>query len=194
MAVVVGLGNPGRRYARTRHNAGWRVVERLAGAWRAVPAESDPAWYRSWRAERGGREAWLVQPLGYMNVSGEALEAFRARRPFEVAGLLVVSDDVYLPVGTLRLRAGGSSGGHRGLESVERVLGSGGFARLRIGVGAAAEGAGLRDHVLEEFEEDETEAAEGAERLAAEAVTCWFEDGLTAAMNRFNRRKEETTS
>ncbi len=194
MAVVVGLGNPGRRYARTRHNAGWRVVERLAGAWRAVPAESDPAWYRSWRAERGGREAWLVQPLGYMNVSGEALGAFRARRPFEVAELLVVSDDVYLPLGVLRLRARGSSGGHRGLESVETALGGPVYDRLRIGVGAAESAAALREHVLEEFADDERSAAEDAVRLAADAVECWREQGILAAMNRFNRRVRQEES
>lgn len=196
MAVVLGLGNPGTRYERTRHNAGWRVVERLAAEWKAAPADSDPRWFRSWRASPGGREIRLLVPLGYMNLSGEALAAFAEIHPVDPESLLVVSDDVYLPVGALRLRPGGSSGGHRGLESLERALGTTAFARLRIGVGSAGEAAALREHVLEEYEDGETEAAEQAERLAAEAVRCWFEAGLTAAMNRFNRRssKEETTS
>ncbi len=109
--------------------------------------------------------------------------------------MLVVVDDVYLPVGMLRLRASGSSGGHRGLESLEGVLGSG-FARLRVGVGSAESAEGLRDHVLEEFEDDEKEAVEAALDEAADAVECWLAEGLLAAMNRFNRRipKEESES
>lgn len=196
MAVVLGLGNPGTRYQRTRHNVGWRVIERVAADWKAVPSDSDPRWFRSWRAAPEGREVHLLVPLGFMNLSGEALAAFSERQPVDPESLLVVSDDVYLPIGTLRLRPSGSSGGHRGLESIERALGTTSFARLRIGVGAADSSAELGDHVLEEYEDEETEAAEQAERLAAEAVRCWFEAGLTAAMNRFNRRasKEETTS
>ena len=109
--------------------------------------------------------------------------------------MLVVVDDVYLPVGRLRLRASGSSGGHRGLESLEQVVGSG-FARLRIGVGAAEDPAGLRDHVLDEFDvEEETVVDEALER-AADAVECWVAEGSLAAMNRFNRRnrREEPES
>jgi PTH1 family peptidyl-tRNA hydrolase len=109
--------------------------------------------------------------------------------------MLVVVDDIYLPVGRLRLRASGSSGGHRGIESLEQVVGTG-FARLRIGVGAAADPAGLREHVLDEFEvEEETVVDEALER-AADAVECWVAEGPLAAMNRFNRRirKEEPES
>ena len=196
MAVVLGLGNPGARYRRTRHNVGWRVVEQLAEEWKAAPADSDPQWFRAWRAAPQGRELHLVVPLGFMNLSGEALAVFGERHPLDLETLLVVSDDVYLPVGTLRLRRGGTSGGHRGLESIERAFGTTSFARLRVGVGSASSSAELGEHVLEDYQDDEAEAAEQAERLAAEAVKCWFEAGLTAAMNRFNRRssKEETTS
>jgi len=196
VAVVLGLGNPGARYRRTRHNVGWRVVEQLAEEWKAAPADSDPQWFRAWRAAPQGGELHLVVPLGFMNMSGEALSAFGQSHPLDLETLLVVSDDVYLPVGTLRLRGSGTSGGHRGLESIERAFATTSFARLRVGVGSASSSAELGEHVLEDYQDDEAEAAEQAERLAAEAVKCWFEAGLTAAMNRFNRRssEEETTS
>ena len=186
MALVLGLGNPGSRYARTRHNVGWRVVERLVRRWGAAPAGEHEAW-RAWRAERGGVAVDLLVPLTFMNDSGEALEAWREHHAFDPAALLVVVDDVYLPLGRLRLRAAGSSGGHHGLESLERAVGPE-FARLRIGVGAAPEAGTLRDHVLEEFEEHERMAADEALERAADAVECWLAEGLLAAMNRFNHR------
>lgn len=197
MAVVLGLGNPGARYERTRHNVGWMVVERLAQAWNAEPFAADPEWYEASRAVRDGRVVDLVTPLGWMNRSGAALEAWRERHGLDPGALLVVADDVYLPLGMVRMRGRGSSGGHRGLEDVERALGTREYARLRIGVGAAVEGGeGLREHVLETFGDDELPAAEEGLTLAAEAVECWFDDGLIAAMDRFNRkvRQEESES
>ena len=184
--LVLGLGNPGARYERTRHNVGVRVVETLVGRWQARPAEH-PTEYRAWFATPGGRETALLRTRVYMNESGRALEAWRARHGLEIADLLVVADDVYLPVGMVRLRAGGSSGGHRGLESVGETLGSREFARLRVGVGEAS-GEALREHVLEEFDEAEEAEVAGAVLEAADAVECWIGDGLIAAMNRFNRR------
>jgi PTH1 family peptidyl-tRNA hydrolase len=184
--LVLGLGNPGRRYARTRHNVGWRVVESLAERWRAVPGETAEA-FRSWRAEAHGREVDLVVPLTFMNRSGEALQAWREGHPFEADGLLVLVADVYLPVGALRLRGRGSSGGHQGLESIEAALGTREYARLRIGIGAT-ESARLRDHVLEEPPEDEEETLTETLVLAADAVECWIGEGLLTAMNRFNRK------
>lgn len=194
MALVLGLGNPGPRYARTRHNVGWSVLERLVRRWGATPAGEHDAW-RAWRAGRGGTPVDLVVPLTFMNASGEALAAWREDHPLDPAAMLVVVDDVYLPVGRLRLRAWGSSGGHRGLESVERVVGPG-FARLRVGVGAVPDSAGLRDHVLDEFDEHEKAVVDEALERAADAVECWLAEGLLAAMNRFNRRigGEETES
>jgi PTH1 family peptidyl-tRNA hydrolase len=186
VALVFGLGNPGPRYARTRHNVGWRVLERLVGRWGAAPAGEHDTW-RAWRAERSGTVVDLLVPLTYMNVSGAALEAWRERHAFDPAGMLVVVDDVYLPVGGLRLRVSGSSGGHHGLESLERVVGTG-FARLRIGVGAAEDPAGLREHVLDEFEVDEEAVVDETLERAADAVECWLAEGSLAAMNRFNRR------
>jgi PTH1 family peptidyl-tRNA hydrolase len=189
VALVVGLGNPGRRYARTRHNAGWSVVETLVRRWSARAGEETPE-YRSWNAEVGGRAVDLVVPLTFMNRSGEALGAWRRSHALDPAGLLVVCDDVYLPLGMVRLRGRGSSGGHRGLESLEAALGSPDYARLRVGVGATPS-AELRDHVLGELVEDERRALEEGIEGAADAVECWLAEGLLAAMNRFNRRVTE---
>ncbi|HEY2954513.1 MAG TPA: aminoacyl-tRNA hydrolase [Candidatus Eisenbacteria bacterium] len=189
MAVVLGLGNPGARYARTRHNAGARVVEALVGRWTARPAGAAPE-YRAWEAEHAGRAVGLLVARTHMNESGRALAAFRERHPFEPADLLVVTDDVYLPLGMVRLRARGSSGGHRGLASVEEALGSRDWARLRVGVGVVAAEA-LGDHVLEEFGEEEVAQADEAIQKAADAVECWAFEGLLAAMNRFNRRVQK---
>jgi PTH1 family peptidyl-tRNA hydrolase len=130
---------------------------------------------------------WLLAPQTYMNLSGEALAAWRETRSLDPSELLVVSDDVYLPAGMIRLRARGSSGGHRGLESVEEALGTRDYARLRIGVGHAAAEA-LREHVLDEFTDDDERAVEEAVARAAEAVEAWLDGGILAAMNRFNRR------
>jgi PTH1 family peptidyl-tRNA hydrolase len=131
----------------------------------------------------------------WMNESGRAIAAWRERNTLDLAELLVVADDVYLPVGMVRLRAGGSSGGHRGLESIEQALGTGEFARLRVGVGGAP-GEALREHVLETFEEEEKGAVAESIGKAADAVEVWLGEGLLAAMNRFNRRvrKEEPES
>src|SRR5262249_14389868 len=148
---------------------------------------------RGGQAAHGGRDVVLLRPKGYRNESGAALAAGRARHPLEIADLLVVADDVYLPVGMVRLRAGGSSGGHRGLESVGETLGTWEFARLRIGVGEAPTEA-LRDHVLDEVGEAEESDVAEARLTAADGGQCWVGEGLLAAMNRFNRRvrKEES--
>jgi PTH1 family peptidyl-tRNA hydrolase len=188
--VVLGLGNPGERYARTRHNVGFRTVEALAERWRA-PLRTTPR-YRAWETRRQGVAVALLEPLTFMNLSGEALVDWSGGSLPDPARVLVVTDDVYLPVGALRVRPSGSSGGHRGLESIEAALGSREYPRVRIGVGAAASAAALRDHVLEEFSEDEQAEVDEAVRLAADAVECWLADGITAAMNRFNRRPRST--
>jgi len=184
--LVFGLGNPGARYARTRHNAGWRVVEALVERWKARRDE-ETATYVSWRAESGGKQVDLVEPLTYMNASGESVRAWRESHPFDLDELLVIADDVYLPLGMIRLRARGSDGGHRGLESIEGALGTREYARLRIGVGEAKAEV-LREHVLEVPSVDEDALMEESIRIAADAVECWIGEGLLAAMNRFNRR------
>ncbi len=186
MPLVLGLGNPTARYAHTRHNAGWDVVERLVARWKAVPKETTRT-YRAWQATRGEREVDLLVPLTFMNLSGEALVEWREHRELEPRDLLVVVDDVYLPLGRLRLRTSGSSGGHNGLASVEEALGTREWSRLRIGVGAAASSADLKEHVLDGWEAEELPVIEDALGRATDAVECWCLEGPTKAMNRFNR-------
>ena len=186
MHLVVGLGNPGERYAPTRHNVAWRVLDTLAARHGAREAGRDTT-FRARETTIAERPAVLLQPLTYMNLSGEALGTWRERHGREEQ-LLVLSDDVYLPLGHVRVRASGSSGGHRGLESIEAAVGGRDYARLRIGVGAAVSAAELREHVLEEFAPEELPALEEAVRLAADAVECWAAEGVLSAMNRFNRR------
>jgi PTH1 family peptidyl-tRNA hydrolase len=190
--LVLGLGNPGPRYVHTRHNVGETVVERLVARFGAVPLETVPE-YRAWRAVEGERELDLMVPLTFMNASGVALEAWRSRWPFAAEELLVVVDDVYLPLGRLRLRGAGSSGGHRGLESIESAMGGREWARLRIGVGSAESAAELRDHVLETFEPEELKTIDEALDRAADAVVLWAQQGLTQAMNRYNRAEKEVS-
>ena len=194
MPLVLGLGNPGRGYARTRHNVGWRVVERLVDRMAARPGASAVE-YRAWRATVAEKEVDLVVPLTFMNRTGEALESWRGRHELSPGDLLAIADDVYLPAGMLRIRSHGSSGGHRGLESIEAVLGTREYARLRIGVGHA-DAAELRGHVLEAPAADEEELIDRALGQAADAVDSWICEGLIATMNRFNRkgRKEASES
>lgn len=157
MKLVVGLGNPGREYENTRHNVGWWVVDHLAGVWRFPPWRA----VTSGRATDGGlegRRVRLLEPLTFMNRSGDALAPY-AHRPFWAVAndLLVVVDDVALPLGSWRFRAKGSAGGHNGLKSVEYALATQEYARLRIGVGRTepTPGEALREFVLGEFTVDE---------------------------------------
>ena len=199
MRLVVGLGNPGERYARTRHNVAWAVLDELAARHAAGEAPGH-ATFRSRRAVIAERELDLLQPLTYMNLSGEALLAWRERYGNEQE-LLVVSDDIYLPLGMLRMRASGSSGGHRGLDSIEAAIGGRDYVRLRIGVGTpnrstdpAENTAALREHVLEEFAPEELPALEATVRRAADAVECWLAEGALGAMNQFNRKVDPAAS
>jgi PTH1 family peptidyl-tRNA hydrolase len=187
--LVVGLGNPGASYARTRHNVGWRVLEALDARWHGSEGETTPL-YRTKVAAVADRAAELMWPLTYMNLSGEAVASWSAQHGLDLAELLVISDDVYLPVGALRMRARGSSGGQRGLESIETSLATREFARLRLGVGHA-EAAGLREHVLEQFDDEEEGAMTEVVARAAEAAECWLREGVIAAMNRFNRKLDQ---
>jgi PTH1 family peptidyl-tRNA hydrolase len=193
VALVLGLGNPGAKYAHTRHNIGWLVLDALAGRWKAAPGDSTIG-YRCRTAAFRGRNVVLMQPLTYMNLSGDALAAWRERHGLDLSELLVVCDDVYLPLGALRLRVRGTSGGHRGLESLEAAIGSPDYQRLRLGVGDAGGAERLREHVLEEFDPSQQERLRRTVDLAADAVECWLAEGPLATMNRFNRRAIEEES
>ena len=187
--VVFGLGNPGPRYAGTRHNVGFEVVDELA---RRAGLQLKSSWRLraragAWRV--GSREVWLVKPQQYMNVSGLAVARFRRRRGIDPADMLVVVDDVELPLGQLRLRKQGGAGGHNGLRSIIREVGSEGFPRLRLGVGGGEAGRDLTGHVLGRFRPEERAAVEAAVARAADAVECVLEEGVDVAMNRYNVRR-----
>lgn len=187
MRLVIGLGNPGARYAATRHNVAWRVLDELVKRWKTESSEA-PGMFIAHRARLEAVAVELLRPLTYMNRSGEALAHWTREHEGEPEALLVVCDDVYLPLGALRMRPSGTSGGHRGLESIEATLDHREFARLRIGVGAAESAAELRDHVLETFGPDEEPAVAAAVEQAAGAVEVWAREGIVQAMNRFNRK------
>jgi PTH1 family peptidyl-tRNA hydrolase len=190
--VVIGLGNPGPEYAATRHNVGFLVLERLAEAVHASPHETTDS-YVAWAGRLPGgsdRPVVLLAPRTYMNRSGDAVIEYDARHGLTPERLLVVVDDVYLPLGQIRLRSGGSDGGHNGLTSIEAALQTTAYARLRVGVGRGDEETMLRDHVLSGFRSDEEPVRDDAIRRAGEAALSWATEGASAAMNRFNRAPE----
>lgn len=184
--LIVGLGNPGREYVRTRHNAGFLVVETLAARWRADWTAERKFQSRMARTERDGRTVLLCEPQTYMNLSGEAVGALLDFYQLPIARLLVVVDDADLPLGEVRLRAGGSSGGHHGLESVEQHLATREYARLRVGIGRRDGGREITDHVLSRFGAEETVVMDKVLARAADQTECWLADGIEKAMNQFN--------
>jgi PTH1 family peptidyl-tRNA hydrolase len=182
--IVVGLGNPGKRYAGTRHNVGWMVVDRLAdrAGWAGRGKERDASsvvWGRF-----NGLDLELVKPLTFMNESGAAVRKVLAREHAPLDEILVVADDFALPFGRLRLRAAGSAGGHNGLRSIIGELGNQGFARLRVGIGEPSSDA--IDHVLSTFSGDERRQLGEILDAAADAVEDWARDGAPKAANRWN--------
>jgi PTH1 family peptidyl-tRNA hydrolase len=185
--LIVGLGNPGARYARTRHNVGFRLLECLAGRWQAAWKLEQKFQASVAQTERRGQSLLLAQPQTFMNRSGEAVGALVGYFRVPRERLLVAVDDADLPLGEIRLRARGSSGGHHGLESIERQLGSREFARLRIGIGRDSDGPReITDYVLAPFEKAEAPVVEEVLTTAAGQVECWLDDGIEKAMNRFN--------
>lgn len=187
MKLVCGLGNPGSEYDNTRHNVGWWVVDRVAADWRSGPFKRSGAALRA-GTQHAGTPVDLLKPLTYVNRSGAALLGYLGRPDFDpAADLLVVVDDAMLDVGRLRLRQRGSAGGHNGLKSIEAALGSRAYARLRVGVGAPPAGVDLADWVLSSFPEDEEQQVLSLLPDAAAAVGVWVEQGVEAAMGRYNR-------
>jgi PTH1 family peptidyl-tRNA hydrolase len=184
--LIVGLGNPGAEYAKTRHNAGILLVENLAARWKAQWTNERKFGARIARVERNDRRVLLCQPQTFMNLSGEAVGALKNFYQLPSERLLVAVDDADLPLGEIRLRASGSSGGHHGLESIEQHLTTREFARLRIGIGRADGAREITDYVLARFNADEAALMEKVLVRAADQVECWLDDGMEKAMNRFN--------
>ena len=191
MKVIVGLGNPGREYAATRHNVGWWLIDHLADVWHFDGWKKDGEAHVA-NGTVAGVKVRLVKPQTFMNLSGQALRSY-ARRPFWSAAkdLLVVVDEVQIPVGRTRIRARGSAGGHNGLKSVEHALDTREYARLRIGVGPSEERKGiikdLADFVLAPFARDEREDILALMPQLTAAVETWLKDGVEKAMNVHNR-------
>lgn len=187
--VICGLGNPGERYQLTRHNVGFRVVDLLADRWGLTGQGrvKDGAALLEVRRDEPEMRVLLVKPLRYMNLSGRPLRgALRQTDADPVTDLLVVADDVDLPLGRLRLRREGSAGGHNGLRDIIAALGSDQFARLRVGIGRSGTSRATVDHVLSTFRPDEREIAGEAIATAADAAEHWLAHGIESAMNQFN--------
>jgi PTH1 family peptidyl-tRNA hydrolase len=183
--IVVGLGNPGEQYAKTRHNVGWMVLDRVAdrAGWSGRGRNRDAASIVGGRFR--GLDLLLAKPLTYMNDSGIAVRKLLAREHAPLNEMLVVVDDFALPFGKLRFREGGSAGGHNGLRSIIDELGSEAFGRLRIGIGAPDRA--FIDHVLSRFAPDETARLDELLDAAADAVEGWARDGTNRAANQFNK-------
>lgn len=183
--LIVGLGNPGVEYNRTRHNVGFAVVDSLAAEW-GLTWQHSKSWQALWAK---GENAILVKPASYMNRSGEALSAVAGFYKIEPAEILVVLDDMALELGRLRLRPEGGTGGHNGLESIIVHLGTEAIPRLRLGIGASPS-EGAVDYVLGRFFEEEMPIVQKTVERAAEAVKCAIDKGVLSAMNLFNKIPE----
>ena len=186
MHLIVGLGNPGAEYAKTRHNAGFLLVEKLAELWKAGWTKERKFAARVAKAERNGQKVLLAEPQTFMNLSGEAVGGLVQFYQLPLEKILIVVDDADLPLGEIRLRPGGGSGGHHGLESVAQHLGSKAYARLRIGIGRQNEARAITGHVLGKFSADENALLEKVLERAAGQMECWLGAGLQKAMNQFN--------
>ncbi len=185
--MVVGLGNPGKQYEKTRHNIGFEILDILA-------ADRNWSWEveKKWKAlvARQGSDLVLVKPQTFMNLSGEAVAKIARFFKVEPSEVLVVYDDVDLPLGKLRFRKSGSAGGHNGIKSIIQCLGGDGFPRLKFGIGHSGGGRKMIGHVLGKFSEDEQNELEKNMARATEGVNCALSAGLDAAMNTFNQREK----
>ncbi len=183
MKLIVGLGNPGPKYAGTRHNVGFEVVDILAARWGvALDREKFHGWFAL--GEVGGARVGLLTPTTLMNRSGRAAQAAGRFYKLEVEELLVVSDDLALPVGCLRMRASGSAGGHKGLQDIIDRLGTDVWCRLRIGIGEAVGDPSV--YVLRRCDEAQEPLMRLVRERGADSVECWISEGVDLAMTRFN--------
>ena len=186
--LIVGLGNPGTRYARSRHNVGFMIADRFA---RAHHLEFARRRFNAQLAEGtvAGHRVMLAKPQTFMNSSGEAVGKLSAFFKIAPQNLLVIYDDLDLPLGKMRLRADGSSGGHHGMESIIARIRTSDFPRLRVGIGRPDPDADI-DHVLGVFDAAEYRAMDETLTRAVDAIAVWLADGIQTAMNQFNSKKE----
>lgn len=185
--LVVGLGNPGERYASTRHNIGARVVERLAERLGERFRKARFLPLRVAEAKANGERLWLVRPMTFMNISGPPVASFARRHRIAPDRIVVCQDEIDLSFGALRLKRGGSTAGHRGLDSLSEALHTKDFYRVRLGVGRPPGRKEAADHVLDTFTKRERDDVELLIESAADAVLTLVRDGLSPAQDRFNR-------
>ena len=191
-AIIVGLGNPGPRYANTRHNVGWKVLDLVADQLQIPLNERRPKAVLG-SGYHSGRRVVLAKPRTFMNNSGEAIEYLVARFGGGGPNLLIVYDEMALLPGRIRLRVAGSDAGHNGIRSIIQAVGGTGFPRLRVGIGAPPAGQIAREYVLGKFDAQESEAITEAVQRASAAVRCILEDNIDVAMNRFNQDPKAAT-
>ncbi|HYC58593.1 MAG TPA: aminoacyl-tRNA hydrolase [Thermoanaerobaculia bacterium] len=189
MKLIVGLGNPGVEYERTRHNVGWRVVEAFARKFRIEIARHEKNALTGSGRVAGG-SVMVAKPLTYMNLSGDAVRLLVNAYLESTTDMIVVYDDIDLPLGRLRIRPNGSAGTHNGMRSIIGELATENFPRLRIGIGSNEQGR-LRDYVLDEFSADDEPIVERAVERSVDALVLFARGDLKRAMNEFNRDKED---
>ena len=188
MKLIAGLGNPGSKYDETRHNVGFRVVDALAERFgEKVRRKKFNALAEEIHAE--DTKLLLIKPQDYMNRSGHAIATAAGFYKLGPADVLVVTDDMALDVGRLRIRAKGSAGGHNGLKDIIARLGSDDFARLRVGIGESGR-MDAADYVLSRFSAEERAIVDNAVQTAVDAICCWLRDGVDIAMTRYNAKNE----
>lgn len=190
MKIIVGLGNPGKRYAGTRHNIGFALIDTLAQSPNAGRFQER---FDAEVAElvEEGEKILLVKPQTFMNLSGQCVRQLVDFYQVPVEDLLIVCDDINLPLGQLRIRARGSHGGHNGLRDIQAHLGTNEYSRMRIGVGAPDEEIDAADYVLDRFRSSELPLINDAVLLASQAVAVWLHQDIEACMNQFNAKKKE---
>ncbi len=185
IVAIIGLGNPGKKYEETRHNLGFNVVDKIitkeTSSWQKGQAR-----YKASSFFRNSRKIWCVKPQTYMNTSGRPIKNFIEYYKVSPSETLVIVDDVELALGTLRIRKAGSSGGHNGLKSIIDQLSTGGFPRLRLGIGRPENKVPLEQYVLSNFSEEEKKIKEKMVDNAVQAINCILNCGITIAMNEFN--------
>ncbi len=196
MNLIVGLGNPGKAYAHNRHNIGFRCINYLARL-HSIPAKKHQCQSQIGSGEVAGVEVLLAKPKTFVNLSGEAIGLLMRKYSIPVNDLIIIYDDLDLPLGKLRLRPGGSAGGHKGINSIISALGSKDFGRIKVGIGRPTKEDGtpvtdedaIVNHVLSDFTPQEEKAIKPAIARVAEAIHCVITEGIIAAMNKFNQAR-----
>jgi PTH1 family peptidyl-tRNA hydrolase len=185
MKLIIGLGNPGLKYINTRHNVGFKVINKLA---KLINIKIRCRKYKSMigSGKISGNEVILAKPMTYVNLSGEAVELLVRNFQVPLTELLVVYDDINLELGKIRIRKKGSAGGHNGMKSIIDKLNSQEFTRMRIGIGSPEHGIEVRDYVLSNFTKEEKKIIENTIEKAAQAAICIIKEGINVAMNKFN--------